>query len=156
MRTKVYPIPGAADGALAEFETDEQLRVLDDFHESGYLVQYHEAVLTGNIELFDRLIADQAVYVAERFGKGELLTKTDNLAKHRGRKITKVAEHTRDHVRLRAFGDNAVVMNGNSTSVLTYKGQESRGPRLFAQTYMKLDGRWQIVLHAIMDYDGVL
>ena len=35
-------------------------------------------------------------------------------------------------------------------------GQDSRGPRFFAQSYMKLDGRWQCFIHAIMDYDGLL
>jgi hypothetical protein len=156
IKTKIYPIPGAAEGAVGEYQTDDELRVLDDFQDSGYLEDYHRAVLTGDRELFERLLTDQAVYVAERFGKGQRHSKADHLASFGKKEVVDVKEHTRDHVRLIPVGGDTVVMTGNSTSVFNYKGQTSRGPRIFAQAYMKLDGRWQCFIHAIMDYDGML
>lgn len=156
IKTKIYPIPGAEEGAVGEYETEEQLAVLEDFHESGYLEKYHEALLTGDKELLSSLITDQTVYVAERFGRGQQQSKADVLATFGTKKVVNVKHHTRDHVRLIPVGTNTVVMTGNSTSLFTYQGQESRGPRFFAQAYMKLDGRWQCFIHAIMDYDGLL
>lgn len=156
VKTKVYPIPGAAEGAIGEYTTDEGLRTLDEFHESGYLQRYHDALLTGDREAFDSLISDQAVYVAERFGKGQLQTKADVMATFGTKKVLNVRAHTRDHVRLIPFGGDTVLMTGNSTSEFTYQGRTSRGPRIFAQAYMKLEGRWQCFTHSIMDYEGWL
>ncbi|MDT4947098.1 MAG: hypothetical protein QOH14_3831 [Pseudonocardiales bacterium] len=156
VKTKIYPIPGAAEGAVGEYTTDEGLRVLDDFHESGYLVRYHDALLTGDREAFDDLISDQTVYVAERFGKGQTQTKADVMATFGTKKVVNVAAHTRDHCRLIPVGSDTVVMTGRSTSEFTYRGRTSRGPRIFAQAYMRLDGRWQCFIHSIMDYDGWL
>jgi ketosteroid isomerase-like protein len=156
IHTKVYPIPGAADGAVGEYETDGQLKVLDDFQKSNFLVDYDAAILANDKAAFDRMVADRAVYVAERFGKGQNQSKADFLASFGEKHVVSVAAHTRDHVRLRVFGDNTVVMTGNSTSALTYNGKPSQTSRLFAIVYMKLDGRWQCVVHSIMDYKGLL
>jgi hypothetical protein len=155
-QTKVYPIPGAVEGGVGEFETQEELKVLDDFIQSKYLEKYDQALLTNDKDALDRMIADHAVWVAERFGKGEHLTKAGVLASFGDKKVVSVSAHTRDHIRLRAWGRDAVLMTGNSTSVLTLQGKPSRTNRLFAQIYMKLDGRWQCTLHTIMDYDGLL
>jgi hypothetical protein len=158
VRTKVYPIPAAADGALGEYTSEEELALLDDFAAYEYLAKYDQAVKTNDRELFDLLVADQAIYVAERFGRGARLSKTEFMTTFGDAKPTgvHVTHHTHDNVRLRAFGGNTVVQIGNSTSLLTYKGQISRGPRLFAVTYMKLDGRWQCVVHTTMEYSGWL
>lgn len=156
VHTKVYPVPGAAEGGVAEFETPEELKVLDDFFQSKYLEQYDQALLTNDKAALDRMIADHAVYVGERFGKGEHLGKAGVLASFGDKKVVSVSAHTRDHIRFRAWGKDAVLMTGNSTSVLTIQGKPSRTNRLFAQVYMKIDGRWQCTLHSIMDYDGLL
>jgi len=154
--TKVYPIPTEADGAVAEYEIPEQLKVLDDFISSGFLVKYDKALKENDREAFDRMIADQALYVDERFGKGEYLTKAGFMNTFGEKKVIHVFVHRTDHARLRAFGDNAVLFSGQSTSVLTYHGKMSNSSRLFANVYMKLDGRWQLVSHCIMDYNGLL
>jgi hypothetical protein len=154
--TKVYPVPTSAEGAVAEYETREQLKVLDDFMESKYLVKYDQALKTNDKEAFEGMVADQAVYVAERFGKGQMQSKADFLASFGEKKVVHVIEHKADHVRLRAFGDNAVLMTGNSTSLFTYQGKMSHTSRMFEIVYMKLDGRWQLVSHSIMDYKGLL
>lgn len=55
-----------------------------------------------------------------------------------------------DNVTARAFGD-AVVVTGHSTSVLEYKGKLFDAPRLFTDVYVKMDGRWQMVVHHVSD-----
>ena len=155
IQTKVYSIPTAPD-AVGEYENPEQLKVLEDFIGSKYLVKYDEALKTNDKQAFESMVADQAVYVAERFGKGQLQSKADFLASFGEKKVVHVFEHKADHVRLRVFGDNAVLMTGNSTSTLSYKGEKSQTSRLFEIMYMKLDGRWQLVSHSIMDYNGML
>jgi len=128
---------------------------LDDFAQAKVLERFHQALLNNDKAVLDDMIADQVIWVAERFGKGENLSKAQVLAHFGSKKEVKVEEHTRDHVRLTAFA-NTVVMTGNSTSVMKYKGQVSRGPRLFAIVYGKQNGRWQVLVHSIMDYDGML
>jgi hypothetical protein len=55
-----------------------------------------------------------------------------------------------DNVTARAFG-NTVVVTGHSTSVLEYKGKLFDAPRLFTDVYVKMDGRWQMVVHHVSD-----
>jgi hypothetical protein len=153
--TKAYRIPGSVEDATGFYETEEELALLDDFLlESRYLERYHDAIMNNDRDEFVKLIADQAVYVAERFGKSEDHGKAEVLAHFGERKVTKVAHHTRNSVEFRPFGGNTVVMKGLSTSRLEYKGEISHGPRIFAITYMKLNGEWQCAVHAIMDFDG--
>ena len=155
-QTKVYAIAGAPDGAVGEYESPDQLKVLDEFIQSKYLEKYDQALLTNDKAALDSMIADHAVWVSERFGKGEHLDKAGVLATFGDKKVVSVAVHVRDHVRLRAMGSDEVLMTGNSSSVLTLQGKQSRTNRLFAQIYKKIDGRWQCTLHSIMNYDGLL
>jgi ketosteroid isomerase-like protein len=150
-----YPVPGSAEEAIAEVQSKQAQEVLDDFAQAKVLERFHQALLNNDKEVLGAMIADQVVWVAERFGKGENLTKDQVLAHFGSKKEVRVDEHTRDHVRLSAFS-NIVVMTGNSTSIMKYKGQVSRGPRLFAIVFAKQDGRWQVLVHSIMDYDGML
>jgi ketosteroid isomerase-like protein len=154
--TKVYAIAGAPAGAVGEYETPDQLKVLDEFIQSKYLEKYDQALLTNDKAALDSMIADHAVWVSERFGKGEHLDKAGVLATFGDKKVVSVAVHVRDHVRLRAMGPDEILMTGNSSSVLKLQGKQSRTNRLFAQIYKKIDGRWQCTLHSIMDYDGLL
>jgi hypothetical protein len=153
--SKAYRIAASVDDAHGFYETEEELKVLDDFLiESRYLDRYHDAILNNDREEFDKLIANQAVYVAERLGKKEDHRKPDVMAHFGEKAVMKVRHHTRHDVKFYTFGGNTVVMTGISTSAFNYKGLTSNGPRIFAITYMKLDGRWQCAVHAIMDYDG--
>ena len=102
-QTKVYPIPGAVNGAVGEYETPEQLKVLEEFHQSKLLENFDQALLTSDKGALDRMISDHVVWIGERFGKGENLTKAGVLANFGEKKEVSVAAHTRDHVRLRAF-----------------------------------------------------
>jgi hypothetical protein len=156
VEVKHYAIAGAPDGAVGEYQTPQQLKVLDDFDQSRFLERFDHALLTNDRAALDDMISDRVIWVSERFGKGEDLDKEGVLSSFGSKKVISVASHTRDHVLLRVFGDNAVMMTGDSTSVLTYQDKTSRSSRLFATVYMKLDGRWQCTLHTIMDYDGLL
>jgi hypothetical protein len=156
VRTKVYPIPGSPDGAIGEYRNEAELRLLDEFQESGYLEDYHQAVLTGDRDLFDRLIAAGAVYVAERFGRGQRQRKADVLGTFGAKEVVNVKAHKRHDVKLIPFGDDTIVMTGISTSEFTWQGKQSNGPRIFAQSYKKIDGQFQCFIHSIMDYDGWL
>jgi Domain of unknown function (DUF4440) len=156
VHTKRYQIAGAIQGATGEYETPAQLQLLDDFDQSKFLDKYDHALLTNDRAALNDMIADRVVWVSERFGKGEDLTKKGVLASFGQKKVISVAAHNRDHVLLRVFGNNTIVMTGNSTSVLTYQDKVSKSNRLFATVYMKLDGRWQCTVHTIMDYDGLL
>jgi len=155
-QSKIYPIPGAPSGATGEYETPEQLKVLEEFHESKLLENFDHALLTNDKAALDRMISDHVLWIGERFGKGENLTKAGVLASFGEKKTVSISAHTRDHVRLRVMGKESVLMTGNSTSVLTIQGKLSHTNRLFAVVYTKLDGRWQCTLHTIMDYDGLL
>jgi len=55
-----------------------------------------------------------------------------------------------DSVTAKTFG-NTVVVTGHSTSVLEYKGKLFDAPRLFTDVYVKMDGRWQLVVHHVSD-----
>jgi ketosteroid isomerase-like protein len=55
-----------------------------------------------------------------------------------------------DSLAASAFG-NTVVLTGHSTSVLEYKGKLFDAPRLFTDVYVKMDGRWQMVVHHVSD-----
>ena len=55
-----------------------------------------------------------------------------------------------DSVAVRMYG-NTAVLTGHSTSVLEYKGKLFDAPRLFTDVYVKIDGRWQLVVHHVSD-----
>ena len=148
-----YPVPGSED-ATGEVESKEARKVLDDFYQSKVQEELHQAALTNDEDALDRIIADQQVTNDERFGRGEILTKAQVLADLRnGRQH--VDKHKHDHVRLVAFGGNTVVLTGRSTSTLHHDGKLSNGPRLLTEVWVKMDGRWQRVVHAMSDLDGM-
>lgn len=153
---RVYRDPAGGNPIVVVGATQDQLKVLDDFMDSKYLEHYHHALLTNDRVALNRMVSDNAVYVAERFGRGEMQDKAQFLAHFGDEKVVHVHAHTRRNVQLRAFGDNTVVLTGISTSRLIYNGKLSSGPRAFGIVYMKLGGRWQLVLHSIMDYKGTL
>jgi uncharacterized protein DUF4440 len=148
-----YPVPGAED-AVGEVESPEARKVLDDFYKSKVLVEQYDAVMSHNADAYSRLMADRQVEQDERFGHGEDLRKPQVVANYRtGNQHMGKLQH--DHVRLVAFGENTVVVTGHSTSVLHHQGKLSNGPRLLTEIWVKLDGRWQRVVHAMSDLDGL-
>jgi len=154
LKSKAYREPCSVEDSYGYYQTEEELKLIDDFIESRYLERYHNAILNNDKAEFDQLINDKAVYVAERLGKGEDQRKADVLG-HLGEKsVMKVRNHSRHGVKFYPHGGNVIVMTGFSTSSFHLYGITSNGPRIFNNVYMKVDGRWQCIAHAIMDFDG--
>src|ERR1700680_3242367 len=73
-----YPVSGSED-ATGEIQTVEDRELLNDFYQSKVQEQLHQAVVTNDAAKFDPLLADQMTWIAERFGKGIILTKAQVL-----------------------------------------------------------------------------
>ena len=148
-----YPLPGAED-AVGVVESPEARKVLDDFYKSKVEIEQYNAVMSHDADAYGRLMADQQVEQDERFGHGEDLGKAQVVANQRNS-----AQHMdklqHDHVRLVAFGENTVVLTGHSTSVLHHQGKVSDGQRLLTEIWVKRDGRWQRIVHAMSDIQGL-
>lgn len=148
-----YPVPGSED-AVGEVRTKEARKVLDDFYRSKVLADVDKASVTNDGDIFARLLAEREVINNERFGRGEILTKAQNVADFRsGRQH--MSTHTHDHVRLIAFGENTVVVTGHSTSALHHDGKASNGSRLLTEVWVKQGGQWRMVLHCMSDIEGL-
>jgi hypothetical protein len=146
-----YPVPGSED-ATGEIQTPEDRELLNDFYQSRVQEQLHQAVMTNDAAKFAPLLADQMTWVSERFGKGIILTKAQVLDDFRSSTLH-VNTQTHNHVRLVVVGSTTIVVTGMSYSNLTYQGKVSKGPRMFAEVWVKLDGRWQMVAHHVSDVE---
>ena len=144
-----YPIPGSED-TVGEVETQEEREVLDDFYQSKVLDARAQAGRGNEVAAFGRSMADQAVRLSVRFGVGERLTKAQVLADlSSGHNHMDTLVH--DHIHLVAFGKNTVVVSGRSTSANQYGGKAFKGPKIYEDVWVKLDGRWQLVEHFLAD-----
>ena len=142
-------MPGVED-RVGEVETEEERKVLDDFYQSKAEDEFNQARRRNDMTTQGRFLADQLVWVTERLGTGERLTKAQVLGDSRsGHTIHVGNKAVIDHIRLVAFGANTVVESGRSLSHLTYGGKDDNDPRVFTNTWVKKDGRWQIVAHSI-------
>jgi hypothetical protein len=142
-----YPLPGSED-TVGEVQTKEARKVLDDFYQSKVLQMSAEASPINDVAARGRLMADDFVQVSERFGIGERLTKAQVLADTKSGQMH--MDHLKhDHIRLIAFGDDVVVVTGHSSSVLHYNGKVDTADRVFGDTWVKLNGRWQQVEHGV-------
>ena len=93
----------------------------------------------------ERILADELVWTA----RGDRLNKAQVIADIFSNNLHfKYFAH--DNVAAKMFGNTAVV-TGHSTSVLEYKGKLFDAPRLFTDVYVKMDGRWQLVVHHVSD-----
>ena len=107
--------------------------------------QVHEADARADTRFLERVYADDLVWTA----RGDVLNKAQVLAdfKTGNDKLQKI-----DHYDIHAYVyTNTVILTGRSKSTVEYKGKISKGPRLFTQVYVKLDGRWQLVSHQVTD-----
>jgi hypothetical protein len=149
-----YPVPGSED-AVGLVKSAAERRVLDDFYRSKVLAQEYQAATTNDASIFASLMDDRIVNNDERFGRGVILTKSAWVGNFSSGSHHHSTLH-HDHVCLVAFGDNTVVATGRSTSVLHYGGKLSPGPRLLTEVWVKIAGRWQMIVHAMSDLqDGM-
>lgn len=127
---------GTARGESDEAIKAEVLKVGDQFDAA------REAKDRATIE---RILADGLSWTA----RGDRLNKAQVIADIFSNNLHfKYFAH--DNVTAKVFGNTAVV-TGHSTSVLEYKGKLFDAPRLFTDVYVKMDGRWQLVVHHVSD-----
>lgn len=142
-----YPLPGSED-TVGEADTPAARKVLDDFYESRVLQMSADASPINDVAARGRLMADHFIEVSERFGVGERLTKDEVLGDTKaGQMHMDRLKH--DHIRLIAFAENVVVVTGHSSSTLHYNGKVDTADRVFGDTWVKLNGRWQQVEHCV-------
>jgi ketosteroid isomerase-like protein len=105
----------------------------------------HQADARADTKVLDRIFADDMVWTA----RGDVLNKAQVLRDFKtGNDKLASIDHYDIHVHV--YG-NTVILTGRSRSTVEYKGKISKGPRLFTQVYIKLDGRWQLVSHQVTD-----
>jgi hypothetical protein len=93
----------------------------------------------------ERILADELVWTA----RGDRLNKAQVIADIFSNNLH-FKSFAHDNVAAKVLGNTAVV-TGHSTSVLEYKGKLFDAPRLFTDVYVKMDGRWQLVVHHVSD-----
>jgi hypothetical protein len=142
-----YPLPGSED-TVGEVETKEARKVLDDFYQSNVLQMSAQASPNNDVAARSRLMADNFIQVSERFGTGERLTKAQVLADTASGHMH--MDHLKhDHIRLVSFADNVVIVTGHSSSSLHYDGKVDTADRVFGDTWVKLNGHWQLAEHCV-------
>jgi len=118
--------------------------------------QYRDALVANDLRILTTLMADDFLYVGTN---AEILSKEQRIALLRSKEVAYEALQ-QDDVRVIVYGDT-VIVTGRSTSTLQIGGKGSWGPggashlinpgrlsgnALFTHAYVKLQGRWQMVL----------
>jgi hypothetical protein len=93
----------------------------------------------------ERILADGLVWTA----RGDRLSKDQVIADMLSDKLH-FKSFAHDSVAVKMFG-STVVLTRHSTSVLEYKGKLFDAPQLFTDVYVKMDGRWQLVVHDVFE-----
>ena len=107
--------------------------------------QFDEARGAKDRATLERILADGLSWTA----RGDRLNKAQVIADILSSNLH-FKSFAHDSVSANSFG-NTVVVTGHSTSVLEYKGKLFDAPRLFTDVYVKMDGRWQLVVHHVSD-----
>lgn len=104
-----------------------------------------QAIMVKDTATLDRLYAKRLAWL----GRGELLTKAQVISDFAaGNLRNNSMVHTDLHVNV--YGDTAV-LTGHSTSELVFHGKVLGGPKRFTDVWVKIDGRWQLVAHSVID-----
>jgi len=107
--------------------------------------QFDEARAAKDKAAIEHILADGLSWTA----RGERLDKARVIADFMSDNLHfKFFAH--DNVAVSMFGNTAVV-TGHSTSILEYKGKLFDAPRLFTDVWVRMDGRWQLVVHHVSD-----
>jgi hypothetical protein len=107
--------------------------------------QFNEAARAKDQATLERILADRLSWTA----RGDRLNKTQVIADYLSENLHFI-HFAHDSEVVNIFGNTAVV-TGHSSSVLEYKGKRFDAPRLFTDAYVKMDGRWQLVVHHVSD-----
>jgi hypothetical protein len=101
-----------------------------------------EARQKGDMEVLDRILADDYFYIGVR---GNVRTKANRIDDYEAG-VIKVYSIKKDKFLFKIYGDT-VLMSGRETSTTEYHGKPNIKPRQFTNVYIKLDGRWRLVFH---------
>jgi hypothetical protein len=107
--------------------------------------QFDQAREARDRATLERILADGLSWTA----RGDRLNKAQVIADIFSNNLH-FKSFAHDNVAAKIFGNTAVV-TGHSTSVLEYKGKLFDAPRLFTDVYVKMDGRWQLVVHHVSE-----
>lgn len=103
------------------------------------------AIMVKDTATLNRLYAERLAWL----GRGVLLTKAQVISDFAsGTLRNNSMVHNQLHVYV--YGDTAV-LTGHSTSELVYHGKVLGGPKRFTDVWVKIDGRWQLVAHSVID-----
>jgi hypothetical protein len=101
---------------------------------------WNTAHLEGDVDALGRLWADDLEVAVPRMA---LLTRAEALRFSRSGRMT-FRRYESSDVRIRVYGDAAVV-TGRIVRVRVREGREIQDDWLFTKTYVRRDGRWQVV-----------
>jgi len=107
--------------------------------------KFDEARRVKDQAALERILADGLSWTA----RGDRLNKTQVIADILSDRLH-FKSFAHDNVTVQIFEDTAVV-TGHSTSVLDYNGKLFDAPRLFTDVYVRMDGRWQQVVHHVSE-----
>lgn len=134
-----------ADAAVKEATKKEAL---------NFYQEMDKAIFSRDRKAMDPYFADDFTFTKSIDGRGEVLNKAQWLdlrtSPGTGPAGSDTVKWDHDAVKLYVFGDT-VVMSGHSRSVIYYRGEISKGPRLFTLVLVKEHGRWQAVTWQIAD-----
>jgi hypothetical protein len=104
-----------------------------------------QAIMGKDTVTLNRLYAEGLAWL----GRGELLTKAQVISDF-GSGTLRNNSFVHDQLHVKVYGDTAV-LTGHSTSELVFHGKVLGGPKRFTDVWVKIDGRWQLVAHSVID-----
>ena len=102
--------------------------------------EYNDAIVRRDAAAFDRLLADDFTFTTP---DGQVTGKAEEIAFAKSGDL-KFESAQNDEVKVRVYGDAAVV-TGRYAAKWSYKGQAFSETGRFTSTYVKRNGRWQVV-----------
>jgi uncharacterized protein (TIGR02246 family) len=103
-----------------------------------------EAITKGDAAALNRILADDVIVTS---GSGEIRSKAAEIkdsAGHPDPDFVWIRSFTTEDVRIRIYGDAAVV-TGRAKWGFKYRGQEVNQERRYTHVYVKRQGQWKIV-----------
>jgi len=107
--------------------------------------QWVDAVVKLDFTFLDRVLADDYTWTG---ADGNVVTKAQLVASLKSGEGGKVTSAVIDEMKVRVYGDAAVVL-GRSTEKVQYKGEVTSGQVQWTDTWVKRAGRWQCVAEHI-------
>jgi ketosteroid isomerase-like protein len=108
--------------------------------------ELNRAIEKRDISALDRIYGDSLIWMA----RGDVLNKAQVLDGFRSGTLASQGPVVHDDLKVRVYGDTAVLSGRAKTQVL-YNSKVFQGPRRFIQVYLKQNGQWRQVVHAVME-----